>query len=116
MKLQISSNLLLRMFTFILYSQKKKNRRVKNCFHYQCQGGHTTQLLALKRILYIKMQLLLSEGSPKSLDIFVLIQDREINTSLNLQDFFQNTLEKRYVLLNYIGNIIFNAYFRFTVA
>lgn len=41
------------------------------------------------------MQLLLSQGSLKSLDIFVLIQDMEINISLNLQDFFQNTLKKR---------------------
>lgn len=62
------------------------------------------------------MHLLLWQGSLKSLDIFVLIQDREINISLNLQDFFQNTLTKRYVLLNYIGNTIQNAYFSFTIA
>lgn len=62
------------------------------------------------------MHLLLWQGSLKSLDIFVLIQDREINISLNLQDFSQNTLTKRYVLLNYIGNTIHNAYFSFTIA
>lgn len=41
------------------------------------------------------MQLLLSQDCLKSLNIFMLIEDRETNICLKLQDLFQNILKKR---------------------